>query len=149
MMPGPPGLLGGPVVMFTPRFVLPDFEAAGNPDQSKRYLECLLRCLTDINVLYLKKHPETPSLYSSGVRYVRDLPGQEDWQSIPEAIARRGADCKTLACWRAAELLVRGHRAYPQFFWRDRDNGATYHIQVQHLDGQIEDPSRILGMRKV
>ena len=136
--------------MFTPRFILPDFEAAGNPEQSKRYLECLLRCLLDLDVLYLRRHPNTPLLYQAGVRYLRDAPGVEDWQSIPEVRSRGVADCKSLACWRSAELLVSGQRAYPQFFWRDRDNGgATFHIVVQHLDGTIEDPSRILGMKRI
>ncbi len=57
-------------------------------------------------------------------------------------------NCEDLACWRAAELRVRGIRARA-FFTRDRRSDGTtlYHIMVKLPDGRIEDPSRQLGMR--
>ncbi len=134
--------------MFRPTFVLPDFDGGSNPVQSRRYLECLTRCLTDIDLLYLLNNPSTPLLYHAGVRYVRDEPGQEDWQAIPEVMKRRKADCKSLAAWRAAELLARGHKAFVQYHWRDSPQGATFHIYVQLENGEMEDPSRILGMTR-
>lgn len=93
-----------------------------------------------------------PPLYRAGIRYVRDgesaLPGAgpEDWQDCIEAITRGEADCKSLACYRAAELRLQGVKAFAQFRWRDRDRGSLYHIIVQHPDGTIEDPSAKLGM---
>lgn len=134
--------------MFVPAYVIPDFDARRNPEQSKRYLECLCRCLVDLNLLYIAQNPNTPTLYASGVRYRRDPPGVEDWQTIPEILDRRFADCKSLAAMRVAEILARGGKAFVQFHWRDQNDGATWHIYVQYLDGRQEDPSALLGMTK-
>ena len=58
-------------------------------------------------------------------------------------------NCEDLACWRVAELNVRqGIAAVPIFGFRTLSNGdVVYHIRVQYPNGQIEDPSRLLGMR--
>jgi hypothetical protein len=81
---------------------------------------------------------------------MREPPGREDWQDIPETIRRGDGDCEDLACWRAAELNVKqGIRAFPTFRWRVRGTGTLYHILVQYPNGQIEDPSRMLGMKLV
>lgn len=57
-------------------------------------------------------------------------------------------NCEDLACWRAAELTVRGGvKATPTFRFKPRANGSMlYHIVVLLPDGSIEDPSKKLGM---
>jgi hypothetical protein len=146
--------------VFRPRFVLRSFSGDADPHNSGKILRVLLDGLTAINLIIMGKERDAgrsvPLLYESGIRYVRDglsgdrEYGPEDWQDCLEANYRREADCKTLACYRAAELNFRyGVKAFAQFRWRDRDVGALYHIVVQHPDGSIEDPSARLGMRRI
>jgi hypothetical protein len=133
--------------VFAPRFVIADFDGERNPRASKAYLRILCDALVSLNLIYLQDHPATPSLYETGIRYVRDPVPVEDWQTIPELLYRGCGDCKSLACYRVAELLRQGVKAIVQFRWRGNGNRATFHIQVQLPDGTIEDPSKILGMR--
>lgn len=109
----------------------------------------LMRALVSINLHYLARHPETPTIYASGVRYERDRPGTEDWLTVDQILARRPrvADCKSLAAWRVAELQLRGERARAAWSKRCRDSGCLYHIFVRRGDGRTEDPSEALGMR--
>ena len=132
--------------MYKVQFCLDSFQ--GPSESSGKILRCLLDTLTSANIEWLKKNPGAPSLYSSGVFYLREPPGREDWQDIPCTLRRRNGDCEDLACWRAAELIVRqGIPAFAQFRWRKRNEGGTlYHIIVQYPDGRIEDPSKLLGM---
>lgn len=113
-------------------------------------LRILLWALIGLNREYLKANPGTPSLYKSGVRYIREKEGQEIWSTIGGIIADGGADCEDLACWRVAELREQGIPARPA--WRHRrvrmPSGAEatlYHILVWTPKG-FEDPSRKLGM---
>jgi hypothetical protein len=111
-----------------------------------RVLTHLLTCLFELDLDYLREHPETPALYRAGVRYRREPEGQERWASIP-IVRRLGfGDCEDLATWRAAELVVRGERARPISSHQRTPRGILYHIRVLRADGRIEDPSRILGM---
>lgn len=71
----------------------------------------VLAALIDRNRSFLRSHPQTPALYDAGVRYQRDQAGVEDWCPIPEVLRRRAADCKSLACWRVAELQALGEYA--------------------------------------
>lgn len=113
-----------------------------------RALTCLLNALMCIDTMYLKEHPQTPSIYKAGVIYKEEPPGREDWQDIPTSMRRGDGDCEDLATWRAAELRVQGVKAMPLFTWKQRPSGAfLYHIQTQLPDGRVEDPSRTLGMR--
>ena len=62
-----------------------------------------------------RKNEPYPLLYDSGVKYVREPPGSEVWQTPYHAIGTRGADCEDLSCWRAAELWALGEtRARPE-----------------------------------
>jgi hypothetical protein len=108
-------------------------------------LEALIKC----NIIYLASHPNTPLLYSSGVRYQREPRGKEEWQDIPSALKLLRGDCEDLAAWRAAELRQRGVFARGHLKWfHSRDVNLTlYHVQVKLPDGSIEDPSRKLGMK--
>ena len=87
-----------------------------------------------------------PVLYRAGVRYQRELPGHEEWLLPSQVIAGGVGDCEDLAAYRVGELRASG-----------ADEGAsivlvstgprTLHAVVRRSDGQIEDPSRVLGMR--
>ena len=105
---------------------------------------------------YLLLFPGCPcSLYDSGIRYVEEPPGRDDWQDIAETLERQEGDCEDLACWRVAELRVRlGERAATHVVTvqdlpdpRTGDVVTTYHIAVRRADGRLEDPSRLLGMK--
>jgi hypothetical protein len=133
-------------------YALDLFNPSAPRQMSRDALDIMLRNLFEIDSLYLRYFPHTPLLYQSGVRYMEEPPGQEDWQDIPTTLRLGIADCEDLAVWRAAELNVRyGIAARPIFREQKRPNGSyLYHIQVLLPEGynpRIEDPSRILGMR--
>jgi hypothetical protein len=122
-------------------------------DESERALDILLDALVKLDLDWLTHHPETPSIYKSGIRYIREE-GTEEWLTIPEIMREGGGDCEDLACWRAAELIftradpaakpIKRHHLIPS-----EDDGRPfllYHITVQRGDGTEEDPSRKLGM---
>jgi len=129
-------------------YALDLFNGPKERELSHATLNVMLEALTKIDVLYLLRHPETPSIYKAGVKYMEEPPGQEDWQDIPTTISMGIGDCEDVACWRTAELIVRGIPAKAIFKEQRRaDGGYLFHILVQHPNGYLEDPSRILGMR--
>jgi len=116
-----------------------------------RVLKILLWALIALNLEYLKKNPGTPSLYKSGVRFIREREGEELWPTIGEVIKAGGGDCEDLAAWRVAELRNSGIPARPA--WRHRlvrmpsgQEATLYHILVFIPGRGYEDPSRLLGM---
>lgn len=116
---------------------------------SRRALQVMLDALYKINVLYLRAHPETPSVYAANVRYMEEPVGQEEWQDAPTAIKMGIADCEDLGTWLAAERTVKQGiqaRAFAQE--HRRPNGSyLYHILTRYPNGAVEDPSAKLGMR--
>jgi hypothetical protein len=130
-------------------FVVELFKGKEDRAISNAALTILLNALTDIDEMYLRKHPEMPNLYDTDVRYVEEPPGQEDWQDVGTCLRIGRADCDDLACWRAAEIRVRhGARAFPVYKAQERKDGSMlYHILTSWPDGKIEDPSAIRGMR--
>jgi hypothetical protein len=118
-------------------------------------LEALMSCLTNLDSLWLRMHPETPRLYDSGVFYRRT----DIWDTIP-ALYRRGfGDCKSLAACRVAELRARGIQCRPVFRFLtevnpdvpyDQTGYTMYHILVMFADDRVDglwgDPSKVLGM---
>jgi hypothetical protein len=140
--------------VYTPAFRLRSFDSI--PDNAKMHVLCaLLEALTTANVAYLLKHPHTPNLYESGVRYEEEPPGRDEWQDIPDTISRRTGDCEDLACWRVAELRVRGGQKHAmhgvtvaEIPGPDGKLVTTFHIRVVHENGATEDPSRVLGMNR-
>ena len=117
------------------------------PDNEAVMLD-LLTCLINIDIRFLKKFPATPSLYSSGVIYIEELPGQEDWRDVESVLKHGGGDCEDLACWRIAELRMLGVDARPRIEWKLKPDGnQLYHIQVRLPTGEVEDPSTKLGMK--
>lgn len=128
-------------------------------EDSRYILLHLLEGLTRANEVYLRRHPDAPSLYKSGVTYQPEF-GTEEWQDIPTTLARGFGDCEDLAAYRCAEIRVRlGINAKPHIRWRWVNNGWRFHALVQWPDikdqygnvietGRIEDPSRRTGMSK-
>jgi len=107
----------------------------------------LLRCNVDYLLAYGR---EVPRFYNCGLRYqtLREACGGDVWQDIPTLIQRKVGDCKDLACFRAADLIVRERiNAKPivRRRWLDRGFGL-YHVVVLLPDGTVEDPSLLLGM---
>jgi hypothetical protein len=120
------------------------FSPASNPVENARVLRALLVCLIETNVAYLREHPETRSLYRSGVVYGRTT----WWEPIPALYARGYGDCKSLAAALIAEYHMAGIPCSPVFRFVDFANGNKgYHILVQTGQG-FEDPSKVLGMGK-
>lgn len=115
-----------------------------------RALQVLLWTLIHLDELYLKRYPHTPSIYSSGVRYIREPLGYEQWVTIPEILKQGGADCEDLAAWRVAELRRQGIDARPMWNHRPiqtpRGVATMFHIRVWNPKRGVEDPSALLGM---
>jgi hypothetical protein len=129
-------------------FKLSLFESPGDRVRSQRAILWLMEALTQINISWLKQHPETPTIYDSGVVY-KFVPGEIDyWMDIPSIVRDGGADCEDLACWRVAELRHAGVNARPYIRWKKKnDSSYLYHALVWWPGGRIEDPSLALGMR--
>ncbi len=143
-------------------FSLPHvFNGHGNDRTNAVALEILLKCLVRLNLAYLRSAPGTPGLYSMGVRYWRPPPhptAREKafgrlWQTIPEMMKTKKADCKSLTGALVAEYLNKGIKCKPVFRFKKRADGSTlYHILVM-VPGENgyektlwEDPSKKLGM---
>lgn len=136
------------------------FQDGWTREQSERALDLLLELLTQLDLIYLTAHPETPRLYDSGVRYYHDGRGSaaglvDEYLTVDEALSEGVADCKSLAAWLAAEYRVSGRdpgaRCTKKFVEvDDPDVGRLllYHVLTLRSDGTIEDPSRVLGMNQ-
>lgn len=135
-------------------------------------LQIALEALTRIDEWQIRKSleaarvgaaPMPPMLYESGVYYQEEPPGHEDWLDVWSALKQGNADCEDLAAWRCAELRVLGVPAEPviKYQWIPREMMIKQgypanklpakglwlvHCCVRLPDGQIEDPSKILGM---
>lgn len=85
-----------------------------------------------------------PTLYTSGVRYQREPRGRENWQTAAQTYQLRAGDCEDLSVYRCGELWVAGESAArPRVI--DIRPGLK-HCVVLRASGQIEDPSKVLGM---
>lgn len=107
-------------------------------------LNIFVRALCAYDVLWLKRHPETPDLYKSGVRYKSQPAGCEHFAPIPLVLAAGSGDCDQLAPWRCAELRVRhGVKAMPEV---KQMGPALFHVFCRLPGGKVEDVSARLGM---
>jgi len=113
---------------------------------SRKDLRFYLNRLVSLN-RYLMRTRRVPPLYKSGVFYAREASGAkfERWQTCIECMRTRACDCEDLASWRVAELQERGEDAKIRLSLQSR----TWHVTVRRANGQIEDPSKILGMETV
>jgi hypothetical protein len=134
-------------VLYAPHFQLRAFDTLS--EEGKAFaLAHVLEGLTGVNIAWLRENDRTPWLYESGVRYEEEPLDRDEWQDIPETLARRVGDCEDLACWRLAELRVRsGEDARPFVKHTVLGDRTIYHVAVRRADGSVEDPSRVLGMR--
>lgn len=82
---------------FRITFALDLFRSNKDRQLSHDVLTDLLAVLTKINLRYLVAHPETPPIYQSGVRYMEEPPGQEDWQDIATTLRVGYGDCLPLS----------------------------------------------------
>lgn len=108
-------------------------------------LSALVKVVHDLNLSFFRAHPKFPSLYASGVKYgeePREL--REQFCTAPAVLAQGWGDCDDLAPWLSAELSLRGRPALPLV---RRVGPRTWHVVVQCADGEIMDPSRVLGMK--
>ena len=103
------------------------------------------------NRLHLEAYPETPDLYDSGVRYIDESDRPEQGIDIPAIIQAGGSDCLNLSAWRIAELRQReNEKAKFRIFWKKYDDGfRLFHVLVRRGNGNLEDPSKLLGMGKI
>ena len=97
-----------------------------------------------INIVILQKRGDTiPPLYESGVVYRKEQRRRERWTNIEQTLKAGWGDCEDLAAWRTAELIVDfGEDAYA---FAKRTGRKKFHALVC-ADGEVEDPSRKLGM---
>lgn len=102
-------------------------------------LEKLLTGLVNLNVAIMARYA-LPGLYASGVRYKAD---GDVWRNALAVLENGEADCKSLASYRAAELIASGR---PARVIVHRSGPRTLHARVL-TEGRIEDPSRRLGMK--
>lgn len=138
------------------------FEAEVFAETAKRLIEGLV----SRNRGFMRRH-SLPPLYRSGVLYARDPPGVISLADAPTVFARKWGHCAHLSGWLCAELNEQGTDATIRFKWQPRKDwrGQMYHVQVRlpksmgpgdpglgqiddetNDEGQILDPSRMLGM---
>ncbi len=113
---------------------------------SGEVLDVLLPAQTKLALLDLAENPQ-PSIYdfrrAGRLRYSPDNLGvKEEWLAPRHMIARGVGDCKSLACWRDAELQMQGEPSSVRYV----RSGDIFHVFVVRGDGSYEDPSTLLGM---
>lgn len=128
-----------------------------------------LEALTATNEWHLreaiKRGEPLPRLYDSGVFYQEEPPGQEDWLDYPTLLKEGKGDCEDLGCALTAERRVYdGIKSRPVLKWKfitsndlrmrgypskiiPREGIYLIHILSQLPWGELEDPSKILGMK--
>jgi len=93
------------------------------------------------------KKASVPPLYKSGVKYEKQNPRACAFRMPPDVLKRKAGDCKQLVLWRMAELANAGEKATPRVIWLNNKTGLQAHILLRRADGNLEDPSVILGMK--
>lgn len=136
-------------------------------DGGKREIQLALDLTTIANMYQIERY-RLPPLYSTGIRYQRDVcaargvPGAcERFVTAQQCLSefraglKLGFDCDDLAPWRAAELRLAAQGRAPWLgFPGDRQARAVpivspdigWHIIVLGTGGKKEDPSKRLGM---
>lgn len=119
-----------------------------NSIDSAQELLNMLEQLVISNTSYLERHPRIPHPYQSGLYYDTEPEGQENWLGV-EALLKAGwGDCEDLAAY-----LAGWYRARKQIMARvvlirfTKGKHVWYHAVVKMPDGDLEDPSKVLGMK--
>jgi hypothetical protein len=100
-----------------------------------------------LNEQTLRKWPQIPDLYKSGVYFQPEPPGTESIVDLVQVLRTGHGDCAHLCAWRIAELRVRENvQATCRLVWLIRKDVRSYHVMVRFPDGTVEDPSKVLGM---
>lgn len=134
--------------MYCPLLEIESFGGM-SPEQREQVIRFYLEALTYANMLYLRGHPETPSVYEAGLRYVqKNRPfGLDLWQDVPATLRKGGGDCKDFACWRMAERRLAGEKGLE--FAIETGFDANLGEEVTHcaiFDGEsFEDPTHVLA----
>lgn len=105
----------------------------------KSWEHALRGMVADARVIIRRDH--IPPLYRSGVKYVEEEKGLENWQTPIETMERGLGDCEDVAIWRTAELQNKGIKAQPKII---RTGPKKFHVVVRHPSGRTEDPTKIL-----
>lgn len=78
------------------------------------------------------------------VRYVREPPGRDDWQTWRDTVRLGTGDCEDLATALAACRWAAGDKGARAMARRVRP--GLIHITTRFGDGRVCDPSKLLGM---
>lgn len=118
-----------------------------DPAVGAEFASHVLRGLAVLDLALIRERG-LPSLYDSGVRYIRDPKGKDYFADVVHILRAGGADCSSLVAWRIADLWNAGETSADfRLHWRSYPDGLRqYHILVRRADGMTEDPSRMLGM---
>jgi hypothetical protein len=119
-----------------------DASAAIHVPTSAIYYEDAIEGLTRINQRMLRE-AEFPRIYESGVGYRKE--SEDTWRHADDVLCSGWGDCEDLAAWRAAELRESGEDPLARVYVY-RSGPLRFHAVVARGNGQIEDPSLILGM---
>lgn len=110
---------------------------------SPQRLDAVLEGFARMCAVDLANNPQIPALYSAGVRYRREKP--DKWLGPSKVFGQRHGDCEDLCGWRVGEIRNAGAQARAHAY---RTSTRMWHVVVVHPDGRVEDPSKILGMRR-
>lgn len=112
-------------------------------------IEALAEGLVRLNVALMRHADErgiqAPYLYDTNIRYRKERPGQEWWETSDDIIGlvnKRSGDCEDLSAYHAAWLrYFNGEMARVVII---RNPSGSFHAVVEREDGSIDDPSRVL-----
>lgn len=120
-----------------------------------------LAAICKLNEATLRAFPNAPRLYTSGVCYGEEPPGEETLVDAAQVYLQAWGDCAHLACIRVAECRVFGGEPEADIIitWLAPEaRPRLFHVQVRRgkgtgrsWDGELgkrEDPSVILGMAR-
>lgn len=131
-----------------------------------RTVQNLVEAITQRNE-HAMRQDTFPKLYSSGVVYATDPPGVVSLADAPTVLERGWGHCGHLSAYLCAELRLQGLGATIRLRWPllRRHGKRLFHVQVRlapehgvgprglgqipdpsNSQGQILDPSRVLGM---
>jgi hypothetical protein len=125
--------------MLRARVTLPGTDSPA-PDED---IASLLDCLSDVWCRWMRKHPQFPALYHSGVVYSPEI-DTEDWLSPSQILQAGCGDCEDLTMWRCAELRARDVHAVPVCVSRHDRGQFVQHVLFRYPSGRVEDPSMLL-----